>query len=121
MIIERKYVPFIYLLSRDAKSKKVFMNAFNNSYLPEFREEAWKMLAYQSLSEMQLGWCFKNIKILIDDFAKLDKEDPFDNGLSLVDVNCVEITDKSYNEITLELRSKTSEHNQIVKIIKIVE
>ena len=55
MIIERKYVPFIYLLSRDAKSKKVFMNAFNNSYLPEFREEAWKMLAHQSLSEMQLG------------------------------------------------------------------
>ena len=65
MIIERKYVPFIYLLSRDAKSKKVFMNAFNNSYLPEFREEAWKMLAHQSLSEMQLGWCFKKCHQLI--------------------------------------------------------
>ena len=88
--------------------KKYLSMHSNNSYLPEFREEAWKMLAYQSLSEMQIGWCFNKNKTLIDDFAKLDKEDPFDNGLSLADVNCVEITDRSCNGITLELRSKTS-------------
>jgi uncharacterized protein YacL (UPF0231 family) len=34
-----------------------------------------------------MGWCFGKIGDVIEGFEKLDKEKPYDNGLSYKDVN----------------------------------
>lgn len=94
MIIKREYVKFQTLLSRDEKSKKVFMNAFAKSYVgesEEFRQNAFNYLMTECLAQRDMGWAFHGIVDLIEGFRKLDEEFPYDNGLTYNDVTSVEI------------------------------
>ena len=66
-----------------------------------------------------MGWAMSEIGSLIDGFTNLDKNDPYDNGLGLEDVNKVEITDKDESGITLQLVSSCNDWSEIVKVVKV--
>ena len=82
MIIERKYVPFCMLAHRDKEAWEIFEKAFNESYPPEDRDRVMRMLLPQCLYQKQMGWCFRKLGDVIEGFERLDKEKPYDDGIS---------------------------------------
>lgn len=82
MIIEREHVPFCVLFNRDKEAWGIFVKAFNESYPPEDRDRIMKVLLPQCLHQRQMGWCFGKIRDVIEGFEKLDKENPYDDGVS---------------------------------------
>lgn len=118
MIIERKYVPFCVLRNRDKEAWEIFEKALNESYPREGRDRSIEMLLPQCLYQKQMGWGFKKLGDVIEGFEKLDKEKPYDNGLSYKDVNEVEIVSRGDGELVLHLIHRFDGIYHIVKIVK---
>lgn len=118
MIIERKYVPFCVLFNRDQEAWSIFEKAFNASYPQEDRDRVWKMLSSQCLYQRDMGWCFNKLLDVIEGFERLDREKPYDNGLSYKDVNETEIVSWGEDGLVLHLICR---FDGIYNIVKIVE
>ena len=118
MIIERKYVPFCMLFHRDKEAWAIFEKAFNESYPVEDRERVWPMLMSQCLYQRDMGWCFGKLIDVIEGFEKLDKENPYDNGLSYKDVNETRIVSGGEDGLVLHLICR---FDGIYNIVQIVE
>ena len=118
MIIERKYVPFCVLFNRDKEAWEIFNKAFEESYSKEDRDSVMEMLSPQCLYQKDMGWCFDKLVDVIDGFEKLDKDKPYDNGLSYKDVNETEIVSRGEEGLVLHLICRFDGINNIVKIVK---
>ena len=118
MIIERKYVPFCVLFNRDKEAWAIFETAFNKSYPKEDRDRIAAMLLSQCLYQREVGWCFGFLGDVIDGFEKLDKEKPYDNGLSYKDVNETEIVSWGDEGLVLHLIYRFDGIKNIVKIVE---
>jgi hypothetical protein len=118
MIIERQYVPFCILFNRDKEAWDIFEKAFNESY-PEYdRERILEMLMPQCLYERDMGWCFSKLGDVLDGFAQLDKEKPYDNGFSYRDVNETRIVSCGEDGLVLQLICRFDGIYNIVKIVQ---
>ena len=121
MIIERKYVPFCVLFNRDKEALEIFEKAFNASYREEDRGRIWEMLRAQCLYQKDMGWCFCKLGDVIDGFERLDREKPYDNGLSYKDVNEVKIVtrcdDEMETDLTVALICRCEDVYNIVKLV----
>lgn len=118
MIIKRKYVPFCVLFNRDKEAWDIFEKAFNESYPEQDRERVASRLFEQCLEQREMGWCFKKLEDVIDGFERLDKERPYDNGLSYKDVNETEIVYRDEEGFVLHLICRFDGLRQIVKIVE---
>ena len=118
MIIERQYVPFGVLFNRDKEAWSIFEKAFEESYPKEDRDRIMATLLPQCLYQKDMGWCFSKLGDVIEGFEKLDKEKPYDNGLSYKDVNKTEIVSCGDEGLVLHLICRFDGINNIVKIVK---
>ena len=122
MIIERRYECLGILLERDHKSKEVFYKSFENHHIPLTIDELVAADYGLILHNADLGCgipgeVYRNI---MDEFSKLDKTAPYDNGCTYRDVNSVQhISNKSGKEISLILKSKYDEIERIIQIVSI--
>jgi hypothetical protein len=104
MIISRRYGPFVWLASRDPQSKAVLENAYANSMMSKSEQENhWNMLCTHrvSVNTAEMGACIPEFGYIIDEFERLDKEYPYDNGFTMRDVNRVDIVDQSPDSVHL--------------------
>ena len=118
MIIKREYVPFCVLFNRDKEAWSIFEKAFEESYPKADRDRIMAMLLPQCLYQKDMGWCFNKLGDVIEGFEKLDKEKPYDNGLSYKDVNETEIVSCGDEGLVLYLICRFDGINNIVKIVK---
>ena len=118
MIIKREYVPFCVLFNSDKEAQKIFEKAFEESYPKEDRDRIMAMLLPQCLYQKDMGWCFNKLGDVIEGFERLDKEKPYDNGLSYKDVNETEIVSCGDEGLVLHLICRFDGINNIVKIVK---
>ena len=118
MIIKREYVPFCVLQNTDKEAWEIFEKAFNESYHKDNREEIKEMLLPQCLYQRDIGWCFRKIRDVIEGFNKLDKNKPYDNGLSYKDVNETKIVSWGEDGLIIHLICKFDGIENIVKIVE---
>ena len=118
MIIERQYVPFCILRNRDKEAWEIFEKSFNESYREEDRDRIWEMLSVQCLYEREMGWCFSKLLDIIEGFERLDRERPYDNGLSYKDVNETRIVSGDEKGFVLHLINRFDGIRSIVQIVK---
>lgn len=109
MIIKREFVPLGVLCERDSASRCIIEKAFEDSYKdfdPDRKEEQLSELRKLCLYERDMSWALDKIADLVDGLAKLDREQPYDNGYTFEDVNRIEIEDYTDKELTLRLLSE---------------
>lgn len=122
MIIKRKFVPFYSLNESDPLGRTVFFNAFGIENpddwdnVEEKTKEHIDILFKHSISldTADMSCCLPKPNYLSDEFDRLDLEHPYDNGLTLADVNRVEIVYKEDNVITLCLINDSYGNSLIV-------
>ena len=122
MIIKRRFVPFHSLVQRDSYGRNVFYNAFEidnpNDWesIEERKKEHISILFKNSISldTADMSCCIPNIEYIYNEFEKLDLSNPYDNALSLSDVNRVEIVYKEDDIITLCLINDSYGESHIV-------
>lgn len=118
MIIEREYVPFCALYNTDKEAWDIFDKAFKESYPKEDQDRIFAMLSTQCLYQRDMGWCFVKLQDVIDGFERLDRERPYDNGLSYKDVNDTEIVWRDEEGFVLHLIHRFDGVDYIVKIVE---
>ena len=121
MIIERKYVPFSVLFNRDKEAWAIFESAFNKSYSQEERDSIAASLLPLCLYQREMSWCFRFLGEVIEGFEKLDKEKPYDNGLSYKDVNETEIVSSGDEGLVIHLICRFDGIKNIVKVVHFKE
>ena len=119
MIIERKYVPFSVLFNRDKEAWAIFESAFNKSYSQEERDRIAASLLPLCLYQREMSWCFRFLNEVIEGFERLDKEKPYDNGLSYKDVNETQIVSSGDEGLVIHLICKFDGINNIVQILEL--
>ena len=72
----------------------------------------------QCLYERDMGWCFSKLGDVLDGFAQLDKEKPYDNGFSYRDVNETRIVSCGEDGLVLQLICRFDGIYNIVKIVQ---
>lgn len=120
MIIKRRFVSFQTLVSTDEYSKQIFKEMFNKSNLPkEEIKRIWDCWCRYdlSLAKSGMGSGIPDVKFLIKEFNKLDKNFPYENGLCLEDVNNIDILEKSHDEITLLLLNSSSDYDSVIQVV----
>lgn len=122
MIIERRYECLGILLERDQKSKEVFYRSFGDHHIPLSIEEL--VVADYGLilhnADLGCGIPGEVYKTIMDEFAKLDKTDPYDNGCSYRDVNEItHISSKSGKEISLIMKYKFDGIERVIQILPV--
>lgn len=118
MIIKREYVPFCVLFDRDKEARMIFEKAFNASYPKIDRKRIMKELLPQCSYQKDMGWCFNKIGDVIDGFERLDKEKPYDNGLTYNDVNEIQIVSKEEQCLVLHLICRFDGIDNIVQVVE---
>lgn len=56
---------------------------------------------------IEMGACIPNLGEIKKEFSKLDKTNPYDNGLALTDVTRIDIIDKTDSSLKLALISRS--------------
>ena len=97
MIIKREYVNFGYLMESDEEFRKVVLHALRD-YPPDKREECIAYNTYSILHNADIGNGFTHFDEIKEAMEHLDQVKPFDNGLSLGDVNKVHFFNGSEDE-----------------------
>ena len=118
MIIKREYVTFGTLYHRDREAWNIFEKAFKESYPPEDHDRIMDELMPQCLYQRDMGWCFQKLQDIIEGFARLDEEKPYDNGFTYQDVNETEIVYCGEDGLVLHLLSRCDGIYHIVKIVE---
>ena len=119
MIISREYVTFRRLVSSGDEAGKIFIEKLHESYDKSLWDDAWESLADYCLYQRVMEWAIYNIGDVIDEFERLDKEAPFDNGFTYEDVNDTEIVWKDENSVIIHLVSRVEECSGIVKVVTV--
>lgn len=109
MIVKREFVRFKTLFEADPEAKAVFYQAARNSYREERLESILKSLLTFSLSEREMGWCLRGISDVLECFERLDREKPFDTGLSPHQTCKVKVVGQSENSVVLKLMTADGE------------
>ena len=118
MVIKREYVPFCVLFNRDKEAWGIFEKALKESFPDDDIERVMNLLLPQCLYQKQMDWCINKIGDVIDGFEKLDKEKPYDNGLSYKDVNETEIVSWGEEGLVLHLICRSDGIRNIVQIVE---
>ncbi len=124
MIVNRQYIPFTTLFHRDVESRLVLEKAFADSNLSEKdKERIWKNMFEHMLSinTASLGSGIPNFGYIKTEFERLDKEQPYDSGYSLSDINEISILERTDDFIKLELIHYSQGIDNIVGIIEVTE
>lgn len=91
MIIERKYEIIGELINNDERAasiiKRELLSRFDEAETNRILECDFEIFMYRA----DIGSGIPNLKLVIDELNKLDKEVPYDNGLTYKDVTDVEI------------------------------
>ena len=119
MIISREYVTFRHLVSSGDEAGKIFIEKLHESYDKSMWEHVWETLADHCLYQRVMEWAFCKIGDVIDEFERLDKETPFDNGFTYDDVNDTEIVWKDENSVVIHLVSRIEGCSSIVKVVTV--
>ena len=117
MIISRRYVPFCFLYNRDAFSKKVIEKAYSETSMTKAeKENHWNTMCCNRISvdNADMGCCIPNFGYIKEEFERLDKEFPYDNGFALSDANKLYMIDWSDNAIQIQLNNCFDGEEQIV-------
>ena len=119
MIISREYVSFRRLVNGGDPAGELFMELFRKSYPEDRWDEIFNTLADFCLYQREMGWACTEICALIDGFARLDKEQPYDNGFTLNDVWEGEVLYRDENAVTMLLINNSWGEKSIVKVVEI--
>lgn len=122
MIIQRRYECLGVLLQNDPKSKEVFYAAFAEDVAAS--HIAWLVSENHWLAlhnaDMGCGIPGETYKSIMEQFAELDKTDPYDNGLTYRDVNkTTSFCSKSGKEISFILKHEFDGMERIVQVLSI--
>lgn len=93
MVIKRKYEWLGYLYENDPSSKQVIDQAFDLMKVDEaWRKELLEFNYYNISTCLNIGCGIpgQSYAYYMEAFDKLDKEEPYDNGLSFKDVTSIE-------------------------------
>ena len=119
MIINREYVTFRQLILSGDKAGEFFIEKLHQSYDESMWNEVLEKLSDQCLYQREMSWAFYNLGDVIDEFERLDKEAPFDNGFTYEDVNDTEIVCKDETSVVIHLVSKIEGYSSIVKVVTV--
>jgi len=122
MIIERRYECLGILLERDTKSKEVFYRVLGGYHLPLGLEELvaadYGLILHNA--DMGCGIPGDAYQMILTEFAKLDKTNPYDNGCTYRDVNEINhISSKSGKEISLIMKHRFDGIERIIQILPV--
>lgn len=121
MIISREYVTFRQLLNFGDEAGKFFVEMLHESYPENLWDSAFDSLADLCLYQRNMDWAFYKIGDVIDKFAELDENAPFDNGCSYEDINDFEIEFQDEHYIKYHLISNHNGNKIIVKVVEMNE
>lgn len=121
MIISREYVTFRHLVNSGDEGGKVFIEKLHESYDKSMWDEVWSILAEKCLYQREMSWAFSKLGEVIDAFALLDVETPFDNGCTYEDVTDAEVVYRDEESIKLHLVSNRFGDHVIIKVVRISE
>lgn len=119
MEIAREYVKFRRLVEQNDPGGKLFIELLQKTYPKDRWDEAYNMLKDYCLYQREMEWGFRNIWKLINGFAKIDEETPYDNGYTAEDIWAAEVLRKDDNKITLLLTTAPKKQREIVAIKQI--
>jgi hypothetical protein len=117
MIISRYYVTFRQLINSGDEAGEFFVQKLHESYPEEMWDEVFETLMDQCLYQREMGWAFYKLDEVLEKFNELDEKKPYDNLLSLSDVNDVELISKTDDYIELHLINKIFDSKSIVKVV----
>ena len=117
MIISRRYVPFCILNDRDSHSKLVIEKAYSEASMTNAEiEEHWNLMCCHRISvdNADMGCCIPNFGYIKEEFERLDKEFPYDNGFTLVDANKIYMVDWTNNSLQIQLCNCFDGEEQVI-------
>lgn len=112
MIVKREFVPFKEIIDFDPAGAKVFLDTFYPHESTERRANLFMHFTGSNLRlcDRDMGWAYENIRKLIDEFERLDRECPYDTSYSLDDVYSAELLERRSDEQYLTFSLYTKEH-----------
>ena len=119
MIISREYVTFRRLVDGGDPGGKLFVELLHKSFDKDMWDDVYEMLADQCLYQREMGWAFTYLGDVIEEFRKLDQEQPYDNGFSFEDVWAGEVLWSDENAVTMLLVNNAWGEKSIVKVVEI--
>ena len=95
MIIERKYEYLSRLVQLEPKVDELYKKACTYDDSKGYDHHLYEHNLNYRPFELGMGSCIK-LNDLLNGLFELDLKEPYDNGLSLNDVNSIQIIDRSY-------------------------
>ena len=95
MIIERKYEYLSRLVQLEPKVDELYKKACTYDDSKGYDHHLYEHNLNYRPFELGMGSCIK-LNDLLNGLFELDIKEPYDNGLSLNDVNSIQIIDRSY-------------------------
>ena len=120
MKIQRKYVSFRDLILLDPEAKKVIDYAYDTSHLlPDERERIYNNMASGEISvdNAEMGCAIPNFGYIKEQFNILDNTHPYDNQLTLEDVNRVDLVGYENGKLVICLLNEFDGFTRIVSFV----
>lgn len=115
MIVKREFVSFKDIIDFDPAGAKVFLDTFYPQDTVERRANLFMHFtsANTRLCDREMGWAYYDIRKLIDEFERLDKECPYDTPYSMDDIYSAELIGRCSDRQLLTFSLFTREHHFI--------
>ena len=91
MKICREFVKIKKLYDEGDEAGIIFYEAYVRDESDEGGKKTFQMLSEHCLCEREMGWCIPNLSRMLDRWAELDKDSPYDNGLSEKDIRSCKV------------------------------